>query len=51
MRNKKGGGNPPDTRGVVHQVRGYAAFGRQRVSGNSQAKNNMVSANASRKRK
>ena len=51
MRTRKTSGNPPDTRGVVNTVRGYAAFGRQRSSGNSQAKNNMVSANAARKRK
>lgn len=47
----KRNGPPPDTRGVVHSVRGYAVTGRMKASGNSQKQNNLVSANASRKRK
>lgn len=46
----KEGLNSADTSGVVNTVRGYAATGRQRVSGNVPARNAMVSANASRKR-
>ena len=51
MTMRKKNANPPDTRGVVNTVRGYAAFGRQRASGNTRSSNNMVAANASRKRK
>lgn len=47
----KRNGPPPDTSGVVGKARGYVAFGRMKSSGNSQKKNNNVSANASRKRK
>lgn len=43
--------NAADTGSVVHTVQGYAATGRMRTSGNYNAKNNMVSANASRRRK
>lgn len=43
--------NSADTGSVVNTVKGYVALGRQRASGNSQTKNNMVSANASKRGK
>jgi hypothetical protein len=46
----KPGVNEADTGSVVGSVRGTVSFGRMRSSGNSNAKNNMVSGNASRKR-
>ena len=45
----KSGLNMADTGSVVHQVKGQIRLGRQRVSGNY-GRNNMVSANGSRKR-
>lgn len=45
----KPGLNMADTGSVVNTVKGYAATGRQRVSGNDPGRNSMVSANASRR--
>ena len=47
----KRNGPPPDTRGVVGSARGYAVTGKQRGVGNTRKENNLVAANASRKRK
>lgn len=44
----KSGVNEADTQGVVNTVRATASFGRMAYGG---AKNNMVSANASRRKK
>lgn len=49
-RGLKPGVNEADTGSVVHQVKGTVKFGRMSSSGNYQAKNNMVSGNANRKR-
>lgn len=51
MSKAKRSANPPDTKGLVHSVRGTVSLGRQRASGNTRASNNMIAANASRKRK
>lgn len=41
----KPGMNAADTGSVVNTVRGYVAFGRQKVSGNDGKRNSMVSGN------
>ena len=41
----------PDTGSFVNTVKGAVKYGRQSASGNSQADNNMVSANAALRKK
>jgi hypothetical protein len=47
----KSGVNEADTGSVVNSVRGFVAFGKQKMSGNVPSRNSMVSGNTGLKRK